>query len=91
MDPTFDMKKVKPETLEGQATYNQCHGLAKRFSYGLKGEEWGKSYSRIRACLLNERSEGRLSFKKASDLFKKKKLPKVYTDKISTYIDIHSS
>ena len=91
MDTTFDMKKVKPETLKGQATYNQCEGLAKKFSYGLKGKEWGESYSRIRACLLNERAEGKLSFEKASDLFKKKKLPKVYTDKISAYLDIHSS
>jgi hypothetical protein len=91
MDTTFDMKKVKPETLKGQATYNQVHGLAKKFSYGLKGKEWGESYSRIRACLLDERAEGRLSFQKASDLFKKKKLPKVYTDKISAYLDIHSS
>tara|TARA_R100001460_G_scaffold4608_1_gene12912 strand:+ start:182 stop:457 length:276 start_codon:yes stop_codon:yes gene_type:complete len=90
MDTTFDMKKVKPETLKGQATYNQCEGLAKKFSYGLKGKEWGESYSRIRACLLNERSEGTLSFQKASDLYKKKKLPKVYTDKISNYLDIHS-
>ena len=47
--------------------------------------------SRIRACLLNERAEGRLSFEKASDLFKRKKLPKVYSDKIAAYLDIHSS
>ena len=52
MDTTFDMKKVKPETLKGQATYNQCVGLAKKFSYGLKGKQWGESYSRIRACFL---------------------------------------
>ena len=38
MDTTFDMKKVKQETLEGPATYNQCVGLAKKFSYGLKGK-----------------------------------------------------
>ena len=90
MDTTFDMKKVKPETLKGQATYNQCEGLAKKFSYGLKGKEWGESYSRIRACLLAAAKEGTLSFEKASDLFKKKKLPKVYQDRIAAYLDIHS-
>ena len=57
MDTTFDMKKVKPETLKGQATYNQCEGLAKKFSFGLKGKEWGESRSRIRACLLNFRKK----------------------------------
>lgn len=90
MDTTFDMKKVKPETLEGQATYNQINGLAKKFSYGLKGKEWGESYSRIRACLLEERAEGRLSFQKASGLYEKKKLPKVYRDKIQKYLDLNS-
>ena len=87
MDTTFDMKKVKPETLKGQATYNQCVGLAKKFSYGLKGKAWGESYSRIRACLLADAKEGNLSFGKASDMFNKKKLPKLYQDKISTYLD----
>jgi hypothetical protein len=91
MDTTFDMKKVKPETLKGQATYNQCEGLAKKFAYGLKGKEWGETHSRVRACLLHERKHGKLSFKQASDLFKKTKLPKVYQDKIAAYLEIHSS
>ena len=64
MDTTFDMKKVKPETLKGQATYNQCEGLAKTFSYGLKGKEWGESRSRIRACLLHESKHGNFLSKK---------------------------
>jgi len=91
MDTTFDIKKVKPETLKGQATYKQCNGLAKKFSYGLKGKEWGESHSRIRACLLEEASKGSLSFKAASDMFAKKKLPKIYQDKITTYLENMSS
>lgn len=91
MDTTFDMKKVKPETLKGPATYNQCEGLAKKFAYGLKGKEWAIRNSRVRATLLEERSEGRLSFQKASDLFKKKKLPKVYEDKINAYLELNAS
>lgn len=91
MDTTFDMKKVKPETLKGQATYNQCEGLAKKFAYGLKGKEWGETYSRVRACLLHERKHNKLSFQQASDLFKKKKLPKVYQDKIAAYLELNAS
>ena len=74
---------------KGPASYNQCKGLASRWSKNRAGEmDWEKR-KRIIATLWSNANDGQLSFEKAHKLFTRKTLPKVYADQIKAYLAAH--
>jgi len=86
---TFDITKVKPETLKAAATFGQCEGLSKRLAKRKSGKiDWADK-SRIRAHFLALRDSNKFTFKQAHDLFQKDnvgKLPQVYRKAITKYL-----
>ena len=89
MENTFDINTFDKDRLSSPATYNQCRGLAIKFSKTGDKVDWRKQ-KQILGCLYGLAKEQRFNFKHANDLFSKSKLPKVYFDKIAMYLENNS-
>lgn len=87
---TFDITTFDKERLQSPATFNQCRGLSFHFSSKKDGTVDWQLQRRIQGCLYaltKEKSKRKLfTFEKASNLYKVKKLPKVYQDEIAKYL-----
>ena len=89
MENTFDINNFSEEEQGAPATYPQCKGLGYHFAGKQpNGKPDYKRANQIKACLygLAKREKHYLTFKKADSLFKKKTLPKVYSDSIALYL-----
>jgi len=89
METTFNIEDHK-DKFATPATFAQCEALGWKFGKQPNGKMNHTTASRVKACLLNEKSAGNLSFKQANDLFKKKSLPKKYVDSIAAYLEANS-
>ena len=69
------------------ATFNQCRGLAARWSKDKAGNmNWVKQ-KRIQATLWANSQAGKLSFSQAHMLFNKTKVPAKYIKQINAYLE----
>ena len=86
---TFDISTFDKDRLQSPATLNQCRALSFHFSTKKDGIDW-QLQRRIQGCLYgltkSKSKKLRFTFEKASNLFKVKKLPKVYQDEIAKYL-----
>ena len=86
MDTTFDINKVREETLQGPATWGQCNKLGRIWSEN-NGKKNYRLQSQITATLYDEAKNGKLKFIQAHALIEKKKTcPKKYKDKINAFL-----
>lgn len=86
----FDISTFDKTRLESPATFNQCRALSFHFSAKKDGSVNWQLQNRIQGCLYaltKSKSKRELfTFEKASNLFKVKKFPKVYQDKMDAYL-----
>lgn len=84
---TFDIADHDDAKRQSPATFNQCKGLAARWSKSSRtgAMDWVAS-KRIAACLFANSQAGQLSFEQAHKLFTRKTLPKVYAEQIRVYL-----
>ena len=92
MDTTFDITKIDEDRLAQPSTYNQLKAIATKFSKLKSGKVDWQRQKRILATLYSLQKAGKLSFKQAHVMLSKtKKLPEVYEDMITLYIETHDA
>ena len=88
---TFDIQMFDGEKLLRSATFNQCRGLAARWSKDKAGNMDWLGQKRLQATLYANAQAGKLSFEQAHKLFEKSKAPVKYVNQIKEYLKAKES
>ena len=85
MENTFDINTFDKDRTSSPASFRQCQAIGYKFAKNGAKMNW-KLQKQITGCLYSLAKEERLTFKKAHSLLTGKSLPKVYLDKIASYL-----